>query len=247
MLAVPISEFKPATGLAGDVSSSSSSSSSSVRLYQPKQQLRWKLEELSAELQQQQRGGAASTPGDPQQQLSAEDMQALRMQLLGLERQPHLCIAVQLLHEATGRSVAHWGTVSIAAGADQGPAANATLAAADSAADNAAGLQHLLLARQVSFEPRVWQRPGKSLPTWAAFTVRLKVAVLVAALNKLIQQLASLAAMQQQQQQKDGEGGASGMEQQKREQRRLKRQAREQQQQQQAAVSEVPQQQEDDV
>jgi hypothetical protein len=187
-------DCKPSMGLAADPGSSSSSSS--ARLFQAVQQPRWKAEQLTAELQGE-AAAARSSDGDNEQQ----QLQAWRMRVLGLERQPYLKIAVQL---------------------QPGEPPDSMLSEAEAAASG-----KVLLARQVSAQPRVWQWPGGLVPSWAVFSVQLKVALLVAELTRLISRLAA----QQQQQQRGGTTGqgVDVAEQQKKEQRRLKRQMRDQQ------------------
>jgi hypothetical protein len=163
-------------------------------MYQAVQQPRWKAEQLTAELQQQLGAAASPAAGSSGEE---QHLQALRLRVLGLERQPYLRFSVKLLHDAAEPS------------------------------DPSAKPQPLL-ARQVSAEPRVWQWPGGVVPSWAVFTVQLKVALLVAELTRAISRL---AAQQQQQQQQSyyARQGADEAEQRKKEKRRLKRQMRDEQ------------------
>ncbi|KAF6255746.1 hypothetical protein COO60DRAFT_189304 [Scenedesmus sp. NREL 46B-D3] len=212
MLALPISACKPSMGLAA-VTNSSSSSSSGVRLYQAVQQPRWEQEQLAAELQQQQQQGesAASAAGRPAETrpLAPGEVQAVRMRVLGLERQPYLNISVQLV---PGQQA---GTQTAAADASTRRAEGSAAAGAQAGADALFPCPpNLLLARQVSAEPRAWQWPGGLVPSWASFGVQLRVALLVA---ELARRASRLAAQQ-----------GAGLEQRKRELRQLKRQMRDQ-------------------
>jgi hypothetical protein len=204
-LALPFSALKPSMGLTA-APNTSSSSSGSVRLYQLVQQPRWKQEQLAAELQQQVEAAGRHGNDGKQQLLSPAQLQAVRMRVLGLEWQPYLNISVQLQRPAAEVQL------------DAMPALTSGQAPANNAEDELAAeaSRTMLLVRQVSSEPRVWQWPGGVPPSWAGFTVRLKVALLVSELTGLIGRLAA-------------QQGWSGMEQRKREERRLKRQMRDQQ------------------
>jgi hypothetical protein len=171
-------------------------------MYQAVQQPRWKAAELTAEL------GVAAAAGS--RDADEQQLQALRMRVLGLERQPYLRISVELLLDKE----------------EEEESLQSMHDAAESS-DSAAGApQQLLLARQVSAAPRVWQWPGGLVPSWAGFIVQLKVALLVAELTGAISRL---AAQQQQRQSRTAGQAADEAEQRKKEQRRLKRQMRDQQ------------------
>ncbi|KAF6235190.1 hypothetical protein COO60DRAFT_1671656 [Scenedesmus sp. NREL 46B-D3] len=180
MLALPISACKPSMGLAAVTNSSSSSSSGQ---------------------QQQQGESAASAAGRPAETrpLAPGEVQAVRMRVLGLERQPYLNISVQLV---PGQQA---GTQTAAADASTRRAEGSAAAGAQAGADALFPCPpNLLLARQVSAEPRAWQWPGGLL----------RVALLVA---ELARRASRLAAQQ-----------GAGLEQRKRELRQLKRQMRDQ-------------------